>query len=569
MSKFFAVFLFALFIAFPSYAENFTAKVNRNHVPLGETFILTLQYDGAPGTSEPDLTPLKNDFNIYSVGREYQSSSVNGVTNHAYLWNVALSPKVDGKANIPAIAFKNLYSQPIQIYVDKGAENSSPKVSMSYTINNPSPYIQEQIIYTLTIKTTENLQGSLPQFVEDGSNNWIIKQLSEPIVSSEINNGIEVKNITIKYALFPQKSGTLPVPSMQLNAYYFDKNKQRPVTNLFNAFFDDNFLNNFGFNTNATKINLVTEPKSLEVQPIPSINNGNWWLPSDRVEITSDWDNQIPEFKAGEAVNRSITLTAFGVADNQLPKLVFSETAGIKQYPEKPEITSFATTDGIVSKMTVNVVYIPEFGGDISIPSVKVPWYNLYNGQMENAILPAVDVKVAGSTKQNFAQPNESIANNNEGSSPKENGTAQTENKTFSYKIVIALIAISFALGLALSLLIIGRHQPSKKNKTETKISTQNKDISIRGKNLKEIRDAILQWAQNVFPRERILNLDDVDNLFNDQDLSTILQQLKQELYSGKKQGINLQNLEKIMNSLSSKKKDRKQTSQALPDLYK
>ena len=99
-------------------------------------------------------------------------------------------------------------------------------------------------------------------------------------------NGIEVKNITIKYALFPQKSGTLPVPSMQLNAYYFDKNKQRPVTNLFNAFFDDNFLNNFGFNTNATKINLVTEPKSLEVQPIPSINNGNWWL----------WDAETGEY---------------------------------------------------------------------------------------------------------------------------------------------------------------------------------------------------------------------------------------------------------------------------------
>ena len=110
MAKFFAVFLFTLFIAFSSQADTFTAKVNRNHVPLGETFILTLQYDDTPGTSEPDLTPLKKDFNIYSVGREYQSRNINGVSSHAYLWNIALSPKVQGEAVIPAIAFKSLLS---------------------------------------------------------------------------------------------------------------------------------------------------------------------------------------------------------------------------------------------------------------------------------------------------------------------------------------------------------------------------------------------------------------------------------------------------------------------------
>ena len=569
MSKFFAVFLFTFFVAFPSYAENFTAKVNRNHVPMGETFILSLQYDGNPGSSEPDLTPLNKDFNIYSVGREYQSSNINGVASHIYQWNVALSPKVKGEAIIPAIAFKNLYSEPIKISIDDMPNEQNPKVSMSYSINNPSPYIQEQIIYTLTIKTTENLQGSMPQFIDDGNKNRIIKQLSEPSVSSTIENGIESKIITITYALFPQKSGALNIPQMQLNAYFFDKNKHRPVTSIFNAFFDDNFLNNFGFNTNATKVNMVTEPKTVEVQPIPPENNGNWWLPSNRVEISSDWEEKLPQFNAGEPVNRSITLTAFGVADTQMPKLIFAEVKGLKQYPEKPEITSYATNDGVVSKMSVNVVYIPEFGGEINIPEVKVPWYNLYSGQMENAVLPATNAKVAGNVNkkpQKLFKPAQPDADNQD---VQENSFDEPAKNTLSNKVILALIVCSFVLGTALSWLIVLYNRSKKQTKSEPEKKQKNKDISLREKSLKEIRDTVLQWAQNIFRSEKVLNLDDVDNLFADKDLSAILQRLKKELYSGKKQGFNATELEKVMHRLSSQNKGKKRTSQILPELYK
>ena len=569
MSKFFAVFLFMFFTIFPAYAENFTAKVNRNHVPMGETFILSLQYDDAPGTSEPDLTPLNKDFKIYSVGREYQSNNINGVVSHIYQWNVALAPKVKGEAIIPAIAFKNLYSEPIKISVDDMPNEQNPKVSMSYTINNPSPYIQEQIIYTLTIKTTENLQGSMPQFIDDGNKNWIIKQLTEPSISSTIDNGIESKIITITYALFPQKSGSLNIPQMQLNAYFFDKNKHRPATSIFNAFFNDDLLNNFGFNTNATKVNMVTEPKTVEVQSIPAENNGNWWLPSNRVEINSDWEEELPQFKSGEPVNRTITLTAFGVADTQMPKITFPEINGLKQYPEKPEITSFATNDGVVSKMTVNVVYIPEFGGEINIPEVKVPWYNLYSGQMENAVLPSVNVKVVGSPNKTPQKPFVSAQTDAESQNQQENILEPATQNILSYKTIIGLIAFSFALGLVLSWLIILHNRPKKQPKSEPLKKQKIKEISLREKNLKEIRDTILDWAQGIFSDEKVLNLDDVDNLFADKELGTILQQLKKELYSGKKQGFNAPELEKAMQRLSKQNKSKKQTSQVLPELYK
>lgn len=565
MKRFFIGLFLTLTITFSANAGNFTAKVNRNHVPLGETFVLTLQYDDAPGTSEPDLTPLQKDFNIYSVGRDYQSTIINGQASHTYQWNVVLSPKVENVATIPSISFKNFSSSPIEITVAAAAPEQKQNISMSYDISNSEPYLQEQIIYTLTIKTSENLQGSLPQFVDDGSQSWIIKQISEPAVDTEIDNGIESKTVTIRYALFPQKSGVLSIPQMRLHAYYPDKNKGRPASSLFSAFFNEDLLNSFGFN-NMKKVDLTTKPQTIEVRAIPSENNGYWWLPSQQVTISSDWDNKLPEFKAGEPANRRITLTAAGIIDTQLPKLSFKEVAGLKQYPEKPEVSSYVTPNGIISQMNINVVYIPEKDGALNIPEIIVPWYNLNTEQMDRAQLSAQQINIENNPSISVASNNITIQQNQSQSqlNPK---LLQEKQDVFNVKIY-ALLAASFILGLLFSWMILRNKHTTIQNKIEP--VTSKEVPSTIGKNAKEVRDIILNWAKANYPKAKILNLDDVENLVADKKFSEILQQIKKDLYSGKKQGFDSQELEKLMHEHSlKKKKSSKKEQSLLPDLYK
>lgn len=563
MKRFFIGLFLALTITFSANAGNFTAKVNRNHVPLGETFVLTLQYDDAPGTSEPDLTPLQKDFNIYSVGRDYQSTIINGQASHTYQWNVVLSPKVENVATIPSISFKNFSSSPIEITVAAAAPEQKQNISISYDISNSEPYLQEQIIYTLTIKTSENLQGSLPQFVDDGSQSWIIKQISEPAVDTEIDNGIESKTVTIRYALFPQKSGVLSIPQMRLHAYYPDKNRGRPASSLFSAFFNEDLLNSFGFN-NMKKVDLTTKPQTIEVRAIPSENNGYWWLPSQQVTISSDWDNKLPEFKAGEPANRRITLTAAGIIDTQLPKLSFKEVVGLKQYPEKPEVSSYVTQNGIISQMNINVVYIPEKDGALNIPEIIVPWYNLNTEQMDRAQLSAQQINIENNPSISVASNNITIQQNQSQLNPK---LLQEKQDVFNVKIY-ALLAASFILGLLFSWMILRNKHTTIQNKIEP--VTSKEVPSTIGKNAKEVRDIILYWAKANYPKAKILNLDDVENLVADKKFSEILQQIKKDLYSGKKQGFDSQELEKLMHEHSlKKKKSSKKEQSLLPDLYK
>ena len=144
------------------------------------------------------------------------------------------------------------------------------------------------------------------------------------------------------------------MPELRFNGYYVDENKVRNrYSDMFNVWFDNSFTGLGGMNPAMSSINLVAQPVNVDVQPIPQDNNGYWWLPSSQVEISSDWDEQLPEFKVGESVNRKITLLAAGVTDTQLPKLVFPEVTGIKQYPENPQTESVVVEHGIISKMDI------------------------------------------------------------------------------------------------------------------------------------------------------------------------------------------------------------------------
>ena len=349
-------FLLAAIVANAAWAQTFTAAVNRTEVPQGETFVLTLELVDGQDNGNPDLSVLDKDFIVYSVGSGYNFNYVNGVSSKSRQWQIALMPKNAGQITVPSVKLDNLETAPITLNVvpasavepqtsaDNGYQSpqqmNKPKFSMVAEAGNKAPFVQQQIDYTVKIYDTGGLQGEAPQFIEDGSNNWIIRSLGAPTVGSKIVNGRSLREITFRYALFPQKSGMLQTPEVQFNGYYLTRSRGM------NDPFDDLFgsrLGGIGFaDMFATRnpVMLTAKPEKINVQPIPAANNGSWWLPAQQVALLAEWEPRQPVFKVGEAVNRTIYLKAVGVAESQLPELNFPSVPGLKQYPDKAVASS-------------------------------------------------------------------------------------------------------------------------------------------------------------------------------------------------------------------------------------
>lgn len=575
-----------------AWAQTFNAAVNRTEVPQGETFVLTLELADGSDSGNPDLSVLDKDFIVYSVGNAFSYNYINGVASKSRQWQIALMPKNSGKITVPSIKLGNLETQPITLNVIPASaaateasagtggyqapqQMNRPKFSMTAEIGNPNPYVQQQVDYTLKIYDTGGLQGDMPQFIEDGSNNWIIRSLGESTVGSKIVNGRSLREITFRYALFPQKSGVLPTPEVRFDGYYLTRS--RGMNDPFDDLFGGN-LGSIGFvDMFATRnpVLLTAKPEKVNVQPIPSDNNGNWWLPAQQVALFAEWEPRQPVFKVGEAVNRTIYLKAVGVAESQLPELNLASVSGLKQYPDKAVASSGIENGQVVAVKKISNVYIPNRAGKMTIPEIAVDWFNVRTNRMEKAVLPAMNIEVLPGAAVETAPAPQPETRPESPSRVLEDVANETENlversipQGLPYLPYI-IAAAAFLLGIVVSWMLFGMRNKSR-NADDIKDFDRYIVRAAKSKDYRALRDGLISWARDRWNDSKITNLKDVAKAVGNKEFAAQLDGLAVSLYAPEggefKTEAFLKAFEKVR---KAKVKSRTGDAQPLPKLYK
>lgn len=571
MKKFLFGIFASLIFSINSFAQDFTATVNRNPVPEGETVVLTLELNNIDTSTNPDLSELSKDFTIMSVSNGYRTNIFNNDVSKSRQWNLVMIPNRSGTINIPSITLDKYQTKPISLKVTPAGSQpelssasqhtSKPNYKITGNIDNNNPYVQQQITYQLKIYDAGGLHGEAPIFLTSNED-WIIKSLGEPTISSQIINGRNIREIIFNYALFPQKSGHLEVPAVRFNGYYLTQNRR---TDPFARFFaDDDFFSDFSLTDVFARRNpiiLTTKPIAVDVKPA-AITDG-WWLPASKVELSAEFDSSKPKFVAGEPTGRTIYLKVYGVMDNQLPELKFPNISNVKQYPEKPLTESFIENGQIVSQAKINNVYIPSIAGEITLPEIKLNWFDIKNNKTATAFIPEYKTYAQSNTSISQTQPitePEAIT-----SVPSENTAIKSEQ--ISNTFIIWLLLGSFVGGILITLLLIKlftlitNRQPD--HYSQVIKASQKSDIHL-------LRDELLLWGQNKFPTYNITNLQDIAAIYNDTDFNVQMDKIRAFLYSGQNAQWNSKEFINVFRKISSRK-SRKNNSdnEMLPKLYK
>lgn len=605
MKKLILTLFLSLTVWTEAWAQNLTARVNRSEVPEGETILLTLDYDGSATNAVPDLNVLDKDFTIYSVSNSFRSNYVNGVTTQTRQWQIGLMPKASAPAEveIPPVKLGNIASNPVKVRVLDAADvmeantgkyqahpgstsaQARPKFAIKGAVDNETPYVQQQVDYTLTLYDTGGLQGSEPQFMDNGRNDWIIKSLGSPEIDSKVINGRAIREIKFHYALFPQKSGELETPEIRFNGYYLTQSRHGsdPFEELFGGGLFDAGIGFTDMFATRNPVVLTAKPVKVKVRPVPQNYNGRWWIPAESVRLYAEWEPKNPVFRVGEAINRTIYLKAAGVVDSQLPGITFKPVAGVKQYPEKAVTQNSIEGGSVVSVKKVSNVYIPGQPGGMTIPEVEVEWFNVRTGQAEKAVLPAVNITVLpGRTPTASPLPGTEASVPASEPSPAAAPVAKAENAAAPAAApasvpsaavaggyyVYLIAAVAFVLGLLLSWLIL---RPKKTADRQADVGDYRKYVirCAREKDFRALRDAILAWAADKYKDSRITNMKDVVARANSKEFEKQIELLVAELYSDNPAGWDSEKFIKTFESVDKKKTAGKRGKDPLPDLYK
>ena len=364
-----------------------TASIDDNPVMSNESIVLTVIADDSVERDSLDTTPLLKDFILTRTEVSSQTSMVNFNTTRTTRWQIVLMPRLTGNLTIPALTIDGYQSKAINVKVIKqGSANSTQQQNIFITAELSQNDVYVQQLLALTIKLHIGVQLQRGSLTEPNLTSATIEQIGKDIESDGIVNGKRYRIIERTYAITPEQSGEFTIDTPMFSGDVMVQSKRR-----------SGFLS-FG---ETKPVNILGDKLTLTVRPIPDsypIDATSSWLPSELLTLHQEWQpissQGKSEFKVGEPITRTITLTAAGLGKAQLPKITMDAPDGLKIYPDQAELHSNLTKERLISQKRQNFALVATHAGEYTLPKISIAWWNTVTNKYQQAVLPAQTITV-------------------------------------------------------------------------------------------------------------------------------------------------------------------------------
>ncbi len=530
------IFLLTLFASLSVQALTLRATVDAKEIQTGDSLQLTVSVDETAFGKQPDISALKEDFEILNTSSTTQMRMVNGQITRQSKWHYTLLPKSSGYLVIPPITYDGQQTEPITIKVTE-RKNSTKKandrlVFVEAHVDKNEVFVQEQVIFTFRLyKRTQLIDPSFSQIdIPDA----VMEKLGEQRQFQTDINGKTFNVIETKFAVFPQKSGEITIPPIELMA---------TIASTRRGFFFD------PMGMSGKQIRRTTQPIKLTVKPKPdNYPDTAPWLPARKLQLKETWSPQNPTFKVGEPVTRTIILEAEGLAASVLPPLPKPDSGSFKVYPDKAENNSRVGPDGLISDRIESFAYIPTQAGEQTLPAIQVYWWNIQTQTLETAQIPERTITVAPSsapqaTGGSASQPPAAIENDPLPATPLQ-GRPEVSYTWIWIALIVTVLWAATVIGFLIYIARLKRKTRPDQVQEKEKAENQNKLIkeakeqlkqSCQEDNAKAAAQALIRWASLLAPGQSVHSLGDVRRLFNNPEFNQSLNYLEQILYKDDK----------------------------------
>jgi hypothetical protein len=588
-----AIFLTFIFLLVPAaYAKDkLQVSVDRNQIHEDDTLQLTVTGNMKLSLSfgsifnlssinmpKPDLGNLQDNFDIVNQSQKYNVQTVNSDTKAEISWVYTLAPKRTGSLTIPTIKFKGAESDPIHITVLKG---SSPQVAaqnartfLVASVDKKEVYVQEQVVYTLKLYYLDQLaNGNLS---DPKPENAIIESAGKQKQYTEMHNHQLYNVIERKYLVFPQKSGTLTL------------NRQTFSGSILGGGGLGGFSGFGGFSSKPVRAR--SEAINVKVKP-PAAHQGQNWLPAMSLNLSEKWSQTPDKVKVGDSITRTIKIEALGLLGSAFPNIQMQDSPSFNVYPSQPKVESDENPAGVQANWQEDIAMVAVKAGKVTLPEIKLPWWDTVNNVERVATLPARTIEVVNPDGSSApvtapqstqpAQPNNlsESANSNTHSLAKKSPTAPSSSKPSDNKALYAIILI-LILGWLGTIWYFARRKPQiVEGSPQAQLSKSEEELR---KLLQQIRDelktrnpeslkSIVKWGQGRWPDSSIGSLSQIIDKVNDSDFEQAIGKIENSLYSshaGAKEQWDVETILRILESQTKGQKNSGTKGNELPTFY-
>ncbi|GAB5450097.1 MAG: BatD family protein [Halioglobus sp.] len=380
--------LFLLLTARPGAWADVTAIVDRHQVALGDSFRLIITSTEGEDLDDIEFGELEKHFDILQRSSSNKMSIVNGSRSHTKQLQLDLAPRAEGSLRIPPLRVDGEVTPGITIRVkpQPDIETHEQVVVFEAEVDKDSVYVQEQLILTLRVLRAINLEDPslAPVELEDA----FVKPLQQQSFQRNIDGRLWLVH-EMRYAIFPEHSGRFEIPPQLFTAR--ESVGRRSLFDL----------------RSGRSLRRTSRPIEIEVLPRPREFPSSNWLPARSLIIEEQWSAPPEQLREGESVTRTIRLQGEGLQGAQLPPVLFQPVDGLKFYPDQPEITEQEVSTGLLGMRRDSAAIVPTRAGTVSLPEIRIPWWDSQSETVRYAVLPAreIDIAAAATPAASEAQP--------------------------------------------------------------------------------------------------------------------------------------------------------------------
>lgn len=353
------------------------ARLDRDRITLGESVTLTIE-TGLTSVA-PDLAPLREDFEVGSQSSSRQMQAVNGNVSTRTLHTVVLTPKAVGVLPVPPLQVGTERTGPLALTVVEGSSGvddaGNADVFLETDIDEVNPYVQQSVGVTVRLHYAMPLaSGQLDLDPPDGA---LLQRAGNDAQFTREVNGRRYNVVERRYLLVPERSGPLTVPAPR----FAGRGSGSWMDDLLGG--------------RSREMRAQGQPHTLDVRPQPD-QAPQPWLPLRDLRLRYVATPQAA--RAGEAATLVVEAVAQGATRAQFPELLAPVMPGAQVFADPPQYDESFVDGTPQLKLTRRYSIVPNAAGALTVPGLKMPWWDVRNGDARVASLPDLALEVEPGT---------------------------------------------------------------------------------------------------------------------------------------------------------------------------
>jgi hypothetical protein len=386
-------------------AASFTATLDREAVPVGDTATLTLKFEGGEPRQMPVLPSIPN-LQVGGGGTSRQFNMINGAVSSSVSQTYVLTPMQPGDYMIPSlraeVGGRVLTSPPLKLTAVKanpaaGGTTGEQLAFFKLFIPKKEVYVGEvlgvefQVCVREGVANAEHIlqsfdaYGGCPIKAEGVS---ILKTAHAQRRRMRVGNGI-YGVATLVTSLTPVKTGPISIGAMDVNLTL-----QLPTSGRRRDVFDP-----FGMfqQFEERRVALSAEPETLTALPLPREN-----VPTNFVGAVGNFTMTVSAGPTNVATGDPITVKIQISGRGALESLALPEQHAWREFKAYPPTTKVETTDplGLQGTKTFEQVVVPQNADIKALPAFSFSFFDPDQKQYRTLTQPsmALVVRPGGST---------------------------------------------------------------------------------------------------------------------------------------------------------------------------